>query len=214
MTLYKQTGLSLVKLYLKNSVKVRDMPRTATDARDKILAIADHLFYREGIRAIGVDLIIAQSEVAKTTLYRYFPSKDELVVAYLEGRNQQFWQLLEAAIAPFADDPKQQLLAIFAWLDQLLASEKNYGCPFLMVASEFPATAYPGHQVAIAHKKQMGDRLVALATAMGIQATAELSASLMLIVDGAFAQRRLYQAHTVNLQAIAKQLIQSQEGLG
>jgi AcrR family transcriptional regulator len=184
------------------------MPRTQTDARERILAIADGLFYREGIRAIGVDLIIAQSEVAKTTLYRYFPSKDDLVVAYLEGRNQQFWQLLEAAIAPFADDPKQQLLAIFTWLDQLLASAKNHGCPFLMVASEFPATDYPGHQVAIAHKKQMGDRLAALATAMGIQAAAELSASLMLMVDGAFAQRRLYQAHTVNLQAIANQLIQ------
>jgi AcrR family transcriptional regulator len=195
------------------------MPRAATDARNKILAIADALFCREGIRAIGVDLIIARSEVAKTTLYRYFPSKDDLVVAYLEGRNQQFWQLFEAAIAPFADDPKQQLLAIFAWLDQLLASEQNHGCPFLMVASEFPATDYPGHQVAIAHKKQMGDRLAALATAMGIQAATELSASLMLIVDGAFAQRRLYQAHTVNLRAIAEQLIQqsqdqAQEGLG
>jgi hypothetical protein len=68
--------------------------------------------------------------------------------------------------------------------------------------------------VAIAHKQQMGDRLAALATAMGIQATAELSASLMLIVDGAFAQRRLYQAHRVNLRAIAEQLIQSQDGRG
>jgi AcrR family transcriptional regulator len=183
------------------------MPRTPTDVRGKILAIADDLFYREGVRAVGVDLIIAKSDVAKTTLYRYFPSKDELVVAYLEGRNQQFWHLFEAAIAPFSSE--HQLLAVFAWLDQLLASEESYGCPFLMVASEFPSVDYPGHQVAIAHKRQMGDRLAALATAMGIQRAAELSTSLMLLVDGAFVQRRLYRAHSVNLQAIAKNLIQS-----
>jgi AcrR family transcriptional regulator len=127
------------------------MPRTATDARDRILHTASTLFYQQGIRAVGVDTIIAKSEVAKTTFYRYFPAKDDLVVAYLEERDQLFWALLEAAVSESQDEPRQQLLAIFGWLDELMASPDSQGCPFLVVASEFPETDYPGHQVAIAN---------------------------------------------------------------
>ncbi len=171
------------------------MPRTQTHAQQRILAIADDLFYREGVRAIGVDTIIAKSAVAKTTLYRYFPSKDELVVAYLEGRNQRFWELLETAIAQHPGQPKQQLLAIFAWIDELLSSEESHGCPFLMVASEFPEPDYPGHQVAIAHKEKMRDRMAELAELAGIKQAKEVSAALLMLVDGAFAERRLFKTH-------------------
>lgn len=185
------------------------MPRTQTDARERILAIADELFYREGIRAVGVDRIIAESGVAKTTLYRYFPAKDDLVVAYLENRNQLFWTLLEESLQQVPDDPRQQLLTIFTWIESLLASEDSQGCPFLMVASEFPDTDYPGHQVAIAHKTKLRDRLAELVRAMGIKSAEELSADLMLLVDGAFCQRRLYQVHQVQLQQAAVRLIQT-----
>ncbi|MGG6266412.1 TetR/AcrR family transcriptional regulator [Leptolyngbya sp. AN03gr2] len=186
------------------------MPKTRTDARERILAIADQLFYQEGIRAIGVDTIIAKSEVAKTTLYRYFPSKDDLVVAYLENRNAQFWALFETVVQR-STNPEQKLSDIFGWLDELLASETNYGCPFLMVASEFPEPDYPGHQVAIAHKTKMRDRFTELAKAQGIQQAEELSTGLMLLVDGAFVQRRLYRSHQVNLQQAATILLQAYE---
>jgi AcrR family transcriptional regulator len=186
------------------------MPRSQTDARERILAIADALFYQEGIRAIGVDTIIAKSEVAKTTLYRYFPSKDDLVVAYLEGRNQKFWELFEAVIQR-SNHPKQQLLDLFGWLDELLERDDSHGCPFLMVASEFPEPNYPGHQVAIAHKTKMRDRLTELATASSIIQAKELGAGLMLLVDGAFAQRRLYQCHRVTLKQTAAMLIEAFE---
>ncbi|MEO1093756.1 MAG: TetR/AcrR family transcriptional regulator [Cyanobacteria bacterium J06638_28] len=178
-------------------------------ARERILAIADDLFYREGIRASGVDTIIAKSKVAKTTLYRHFPSKDDLVVAYLEGRNQRFWDLLEPSIERYANQPKQQLVAIFAWLDELLDSKDNHGCPFLMVASEFPESDYPGHQVAIAHKEKLRDRLAELAKLAGIESAPELSAALMLLFDGAFAQRRLFPKHNndINLEKAASALI-------
>lgn len=189
------------------------MPRTQTNARDRILAIADELFYRKGVRAIGVDTIIAKSDVAKTTLYRYFSSKDDLVVAYLEGRNQQFWELFEGVVSQSLGQPRQQLLDIFAWLDELLASSDSQGCPFLMVASEFPETAYPGHQVAIAHKRKLCDQLTELANAISIQQAAELSAGLMLLVDGAFVQRRLFQSYPsgITLKQAATMLIQAYE---
>jgi AcrR family transcriptional regulator len=179
------------------------MSRPTTDARDRILNTATALFYQQGIRAIGVDLIIAQSEVAKTTFYRYFPSKDDLVVAYLEARNQWFWALFEATVSRAPDEPKQQLLSIFSWLDELLASPDSQGCPFLTVASEFPETDYRGHQVAIDHKTKMRDRFTTMAAAIGVKQADELSAGLMLLVDGAFVQRRLYQAHQVNLHQAA-----------
>jgi AcrR family transcriptional regulator len=186
------------------------MPRTATDARDRILNTAATLFYQQGIRAIGVDLIIAQSEVAKTTFYRYFPAKDDLVVAYLEERDRLFWSLLEPVLDA-AREPQQQLLAIFSWLDELLASSESQGCPFLIVASEFPEVDYRGHQVAIAHKKKLHDRIIAIVRASGIEQAEELSAGLMLLIDGAFVQRRLYQAHRVNLQQAAAMYISAYE---
>jgi AcrR family transcriptional regulator len=185
------------------------MPRTATDARDRILNTADTLFYQQGIRAIGVDMIIARSEVAKTTFYRYFPAKDDLVIAYLEDRDRRFWELFEEAISPSAGHPQQQLLAIFEWLDKLLANEENQGCPFSIVASEFPDLDYPGHRVAIAHKTKMCDRLTELATASGLKRAEELSAGLMLLVDGAFVQRRLNRSHQVDLHQVATILIQA-----
>ncbi len=171
------------------------MPRTQSNAREKILAIADNLFYQEGVRAIGVDTIIAKSEVAKTTLYRYFPSKDDLVSAYLEGRNQRFWELFEEVVNQHSGNPKEQLLSIFAWIDQLLSSTNSQGCPFLIVASEFPQPNYPGHQVAIAHKQKMRARMEELAELAGIKKAKELSAALLMLVDGAFAERRLFNQH-------------------
>jgi hypothetical protein len=78
-----------------------------------------------------------------------------------------------------------------------MSNPDSQGCPFLTVASEFPETDYPGHQVAIAHKTKLRDRLVELATASGIKQADELSAGLMLLIDGAFVQRRLYQTHQI-----------------
>jgi AcrR family transcriptional regulator len=171
------------------------MPRTQTDTREKILTIANDLFYQKGVRAIGVDTIIAQSEVAKTTLYRYFPSKDDLVVAYLETQDWHFWRLFDKVVDRYPNEPKQQLLAIFSWLDELIASPECYGCPFLMIAGEFPKIDYPGHQVAIAHNRKLRDRMRELAELAGIDLAEELSATLSLLVDGAFAQRRLFEKH-------------------
>lgn len=185
------------------------MPRTQTDARDKILATADRMFYRDGVRATGIDAIIAQSSVAKTTLYRYFPSKDDLVVAYLESRNQQFWQLLEEAVESYERDPMQQLVAIVDWLDGLLSCDDSEGCPFLIVASEFPEADYAGHQVAIAHKQRLQNRLADLAEAAGIEAARELSSALMLLIDGAFVQQRLYREHRTLLKPVAVRLIRA-----
>jgi AcrR family transcriptional regulator len=171
------------------------MPRTPTNAREKILMTANNLFYQHGVRAVGVDTIIAQSEVAKTTLYRYFPSKDDLIVAYLENQDWHFWQLFDEVAEKSPQEPKQKLLAIFSWLDELIASPDCHGCPFLAIAAEFPELNSPGHQVAIAHNQKLRDRLTAMAELAGIALASELAATLSLLIDGAFAQRRLFKKH-------------------
>jgi AcrR family transcriptional regulator len=79
-----------------------DLPRRS--ARGQILTTAARLFYRHGVRAVGIDTIIAASGVAKMTLYRHFPSKDDLVVAFLERTHAEFWAWLEEAIRPHAFD--------------------------------------------------------------------------------------------------------------
>ena len=187
------------------------MARSKTNTREKILSVADNLFYQKGIQAVGVDTIIAKSKVAKTTLYKYFSSKDDLVVAYLESRNQLFWELLEERLKQHSGDYKQQLLEIFVWLDSLLECDDSYGCPFLIVASEFPELNYPGHQVAVTHKLKMRSRMKELIELTGIKKVEELSAALLMLVDGAFAERRLFQRHNngVSLKKAAKVMIES-----
>ncbi|MDY6898716.1 MAG: TetR/AcrR family transcriptional regulator [Cyanobacteriota bacterium] len=169
------------------------MPRKADgSARERILKVASELFYQYGIQAVGVDRIIAESEVAKTTLYRYFPSKDDLVVAFLEERNRLFWEYFDVAVSKYPDDGRKQLLSVLEWIDELLLKPECYGCPFLITTSEFPQLDYPGHQVAITHKKEMLQRLIELAENAGVSNAEQLGKYLLLLVDGAFSQRRLF----------------------
>jgi AcrR family transcriptional regulator len=189
------------------------MPRKAnSSARERILEVASKLFYQYGIRAVGVDTIIAESGVAKTTLYRYFPSKDDLIVAFLEERDRLFWEYFDIAVGKHLDNPKAQLLAVFEWIDELLVKPECYGCPFLTTTSEFPQLDYPGHRVAINHKKQMLQRLTQLAENAGIPNAEHLGKYLLLLVDGAFSQRRLFglSGFESNLKQVAEILINAQ----
>lgn len=176
--------------------------------REHILNIADELFYSEGIRATGVDTIIAKSGVAKSTLYRYFPSKDDLVVAYLEQRNQRFWDLLEAELAKCPSPGVEKLLRVFTWLDELLAKPECLGCPFIITTAEYGELDYPGHQVAVKHKQAVLERLTLLAEEANINNPHSLAAILLLLIDGAFVQRRLFgKVLKVSLAKVAEDLI-------
>jgi len=94
-------------------------PRPA--ARERILEAASRLFLRDGFRAVGVDTIVAEAGIAKMTLYTHFPSKDDLIVAYLERANGQFWEWLDGASAG-VDDPRARLVAMFDAVGKLANS--------------------------------------------------------------------------------------------
>jgi AcrR family transcriptional regulator len=160
-------------------------------SRQRILDVATDLFYHEGIRAVGIDTIVERSGVAKMTLYRYFPSKDDLIVAYLEERNRAFWRWFDQAISQH-DAPGAQLLALFRALAALVAQPACLGCPFLNVASEFPERDHPAHQVALAHKQAVCDRLANLARRAGARHPTRLAEQLLLLMDGAYMSTRLF----------------------
>lgn len=162
-----------------------------TSARERILEVAGNLFFQYGYRAIGIDMIIAQSDIAKATLYRHFKSKDDLIVAYLEEMNRQFWAWIDGATAPH-DTPQAQLIAIFDALQKLISTPTCYGCPFLIAISEFPQASHPSHAVAVQNKEAVRARLLALCTDMDAKNPQALANQLYLMMDGAFMSSRMY----------------------
>lgn len=113
------------------------MPATATSARTRILDAAYELFSRRGIRAVGIDAIISESGVARMTLYRHFGSKEELVLAYLERREEQWTrQWLQAEVRRRAEEPRERLLAIFDVFDEWFQQTGFEGCSFINIMLE------------------------------------------------------------------------------
>jgi AcrR family transcriptional regulator len=162
--------------------QTRDM-----SAREKILQTASELFYREGIRAIGVDTIVEQSGVAKTSLYRWFPSKDALIAAFLEDQDRRFWQWWDKVVARHPDAPHEQLRALLAGMVKRLGSPQYRGCPFMNTTAEFADVDHPGRVVARANREQMRRRLNGIVSALGVADPARLADQLLLLVNGAYA---------------------------
>src|SRR6185437_9614653 len=165
-------------------------------ARERILATAMDLFYREGIRAVGIDTIIDRSGVAKMSLYRHFASKDELVVAFLEEADRLYWQRWDRAMAEHPGAPRQQLASFFAMLARRLASPHYRGCPFINTASEFPDRDHPARAVCLAHKRRLRAELLRLSRGMGARDPDLLACQLLLLVEGAYSA-----AQTIGVEA-------------
>ncbi len=130
-------------------------------------------------------------------------------MAFLQERDRLFWKCFDIAVGKHPDNPKAQLLAVFEWMDELLVKPKCYDCSFLITTSEFPQLDYPPHRVAINHKKEMLQPLIIVAKNAGISNSEELGKYLLLLVDGAFSQRRLFELNRFesNLKDAAQILI-------
>ena len=162
-----------------------------TSARDKLFQTAAHLFYQHGYRATGVDTIAAESGIGKMTLYRHYPSKDDLIVAYLRESDAEFWKMFEQ-ITQEVSDPREKLLAFFTDLQDYVSSPACYGCPFLNVATEYPGIDHAGHQIALEHKQAVRARFMQLAQESGARQPEALANGLYLLMDGAYMVARLY----------------------
>jgi AcrR family transcriptional regulator len=162
-----------------------------TNVRDRILDTATDLFYREGVRAVGVDLVVERSGVAKTSLYRHFKTKDDLVVAMLVREDVSYWSQWDRVAADAKDDAAQELRTHVEWIARDIAEPKYRGCPFLNVATEFPAPDHPARAVAVRHKSELRRRLLGLTKRLRIEKPAELADQLVLVIDGAYVSGQL-----------------------
>jgi AcrR family transcriptional regulator len=163
-------------------------------AADRIRKTASELFYREGIRAIGVDEIVTRAGVTKPSLYRSFPSKDELAAAYLRDYDAAVLQRFDEAMATHPGDPRAGVMAYFRDLQQR-ADRKGYrGCGLSNAAVEYPHREHPARQVAEAHKRSMRLRLRTAAQQLGAPDPAALGDSLMLLMEGCYLSGQLFGA--------------------
>ena len=158
----------------------------ATEVRDRILDTASRLFYERGVRAVGVDLVVLEAAVAKTSLYRYFPTKDDLIVAFLEREDLEFWAQWDGVATQFPDDPAGELDAHMRWIGERLARSNYRGCPQINVAAEFAEQDHPARQVSQRHMQAMRGRLQDIAKRLGIPRPKQLAAQLAVLVNGAF----------------------------
>jgi AcrR family transcriptional regulator len=153
--------------------------------RERILSVASELFYRHGIRAIGVERIAEAAETNKVTLYRHFSSKDELVAEYLRRLAQEAkssWDRLEAQHP--ADAPAQ----LRAWLKDMaahVASGDERGCPLANAAVELPDKEHPARRVIEEFKTAQRERLIQLCAAAALSEPEMLADELFLLLEGA-----------------------------
>lgn len=157
------------------------------DPRARILEVAEHLFYTEGVRATGTEKIMSVSGVAKATFYRHFESKDALVLAYLDRSGQAFWDYLSSPTPPA--DVHEALIRI----DRLANRPEATGCPFLLAAAEYPDLAHPFHRRVTEQKDKLLAYLIDMLKPFPIDRTVEAT-KLLVVIDGAMSLRRVYGA--------------------
>jgi AcrR family transcriptional regulator len=169
-----------VKLKVHRSVYCVMAPTgTPSTMQERILEVTDRLFYRQGIRAIGVDTIAAEIGISKRTLYNHFPSKDELIVAYLSRR----FRPITASDAP----PVEQILGVFDGLAQAFAGGGFRGCPFVNAVAELGEANHPARRIAVAFKEQRRVWFRDLLTRLEVDDPDGVATQLALLVDGAIA---------------------------
>ncbi|MGZ4653365.1 TetR/AcrR family transcriptional regulator [Oryzihumus sp.] len=155
-------------------------------ARDRILDTAFRLFYARGVRSVGVDTIIAESAVAKATLYKHFPGKDDLVLAYLDRVDAGWRGSLEAAAEAAGPDPRDRLVGMFDALTAACRRDGFHGCAFINTAAQSESgTAV--HDRTVRHKAQVREWVQGLAEQAGAADPQALALSLSLLLDGGLA---------------------------
>jgi AcrR family transcriptional regulator len=158
-------------------------------ARDRLLDAADELFYAEGVHVVGIDRIIARAGVAKASLYNSFGSKDELVRAYLQRRYERRKDAITRTIEPY-DTPRERLLAIFDYLDELIGEQDFRGCAFQRANAESSPDA-PSAEVSQVSRAWTRALFSDLARDAGALDPACIGQQLVMLYDGAIVSAQL-----------------------
>jgi AcrR family transcriptional regulator len=198
------------------NTKVAETGRPETGAkprvRDRIFETASDLFYRHGIRAVGVDAIAQEAGTNKMSFYRAFPSKDDLVAEYLRDQQAEYFDWWDEAIAPFAGDARRQIEALFAaYLDLARFKAKadcgcktSRGCALGNAAVEIPEGNEVLGGIVHAYKTEIRKRLRKLAREAGARDAEALGDALMLLMEGGYYTRLTFPQNTGPVATIVK----------
>ena len=153
--------------------------------RDRLIHTADRLFYAEGVRAVGIDRVLAEAGVAKASLYSHFRCKDELIAAYVQHRIAQARAESENFLAPVP--PAERALRMFDWLVEWVQSPGFRGCPLQQVVSEITDAEHPARIAASAQREWLLARFTEWVKASGLPKPNQLAGALLVLFDGAVA---------------------------
>jgi AcrR family transcriptional regulator len=163
---------------------MKGKPETS-EVRQRILETADRLFYQEGVRAVGIDRIIAEAGVAKMSLYKHFASKDDLILAVLQHREESVLAFFRSAMERHGKKMKNPLRAFFAALKDLFQSPGFRGCPFQNAAVELADPRHPGAEFARGHKQRFSEFLRGLVEHSVRRAATKVAPVVAILVEGA-----------------------------
>ena len=153
--------------------------------RDRLLDAADRLFYQEGVRAVGIDRVLAEADAAKASLYQHFGSKDQLVASYLERRSEYARAHIEAYLAD--TPPSERGLKFFDWVVEWAESKDFRGCPLQHTVSELTDPAHPARVIAHGQRAWFTKRFLEWSTAAGVKDAKATARALFVLFDGAIA---------------------------
>jgi len=190
--------------------RVQDADRPS--ARKRIFATASQLFYRKGIRAVGVETIAEEAKTTKMSLYRSFPSKDELVAEWLRDHDIKFWQTWDATSRRFPANPRKQLKATFTLLAKHVIDPQARGCPMANAAVELTDKDHPARKVIEAHKAKLRTRLAEMCARLGARKPRRLADQLFLLMEGAQVSTQILgvRGPARNVARAAESLIEAQ----
>jgi AcrR family transcriptional regulator len=155
-------------------------------ARVRILAVADRLFYSEGVHTVGVDRIISEAQVTKATFYKYFRSKDFLIVSYLQGRDKRSRDFV-SALEKRESSPDQCLRAVVSQISADLMDPAFRGCPFINAAAQFTELDHPVRAAVQSHREWYLTTVESLFRRLGHERAGDAADEFFLARDGAFA---------------------------
>lgn len=173
------------------------MAKTGTSTRERIISAASRLFYEDGIKGVSLDAVAEKAGLTKRTLYYHFRSKDDLVAAYLEARDQPNLALFKLWYDEAKGSLPDKVQAIFTHLARSARHPKWRGCGFLRTSAEL--ANMPGHpaiKIGAAHKKKFEAWLREMFDAAKIRTSAQLARQVVLLLDGAFAVVLLHRDAT------------------
>jgi len=185
-------GLSVTEPKSTKSPSAQEAPAPRPRAAERILGVARDLFYRQGIRAIGVDEIVRQAGVTKPSLYRSFSSKDELAASYLREYEKAFWQRFDKAVAAHPGNPRRQIVEFLTGVGRRAVKPGYRGCGMTNAAVEYPVPGHPARLVGEANKSELRRRLRAMAAEMGAADPDTLGDGLLLLIEGAYISGQLF----------------------